>query len=356
MRFETPAWFFASAAVVLGGVAIGVLRQSGMMPRPAILFANLAPLKKQGATWRTRLRRLPGALRMAALILLIVALARPQIGRSDSVVTSEGIDIVLAVDTSGSMAAEDFGESRTRLDHVVDVIHEFIERRPADRIGLVAFGRNAYTRCPLTLDHDLLDRFLERVLREWERAVDSSNRKQAKGRDDFSPREANLTGTAIGDGIVMSVSRLEESDAKSRVVVLLSDGTSNAGDTQPQAAADLASQLDVKVYAIGAGTNSVAPVARYDRLGRPVKVASRSSFDEKALQDIADTTGARYFHASSRERLGEIYEEIDRLERVELKSRDFREWDERFMPWALAALGVFMLELLLSATILRSLP
>lgn len=356
MRFESPLWFFALAAVALGGVAIVVLRQSGLMARPAILFANLAPLRRQSPTLRTRLRHLPALLRVVALGLLVTALARPQLGRSDSVVTSEGIDIVLAVDTSGSMAAEDFGEGRTRLDHVVEVMREFIVKRPADRIGIVAFGRNAYTRCPLTLDQELLDRFLNRVLSEWERAVDSANRKTAKGDDRLTPREANLNGTAIGDGIVMSVSRLEESDAKSRVVVLLSDGKSNAGDTLPGPAAELAGQLGVKVYTIGAGANRRAPIAGYDRLGRPVKRAMRSEFDEATLKNIAETTGARYFHADSRERLDEIYGEIDRFERVELKSKDFREWDEKFMPWALAALGVLLLEALLAATVLRTLP
>lgn len=357
MRFESPIWFFAFAAVALGVVALTVLRQSGMLARPALLFANIAPLRRQAPTWRTRLRRLPGVLRIAALSLLILALARPQLGRSDSVITSEGIDIVLAVDTSRSMLAEDFGDGRTRLDHVVDVMGDFVEKRTNDRIGIVSFGKNAYTRCPMTLDHGLLERFLTRVLIEWERAVDGCNRKEATQRNPrFTPQEEDVLGTAVGDGLVMAVSRLEESDAKSKVVILLSDGASNSGVTLPGPAAELAAQLGVKVYTIGAGSNRLVPVAFYNRAGQKVKTSTRFEMDEETLRDIADKTGGRYFHASDRDGLERDYEEIDRLERVELKSKDFREWDERFAPWALAALAVLVLELLLAATVLRTLP
>ena len=237
-------------------------------------------------------------------------------------------------------------------------MREFAKKRPSDRIGIVSFGRNAYTRCPMTLDHALLEKFLEGVLRDWERAADSLSRKRAtKGQSvETTPQEDDLQGTALGDGLVMAVSRLDESDAKSKIVILLSDGSSNSGETQPGPAGELASQLDVKVYTVGAGSNRPAPVATYNRLGQPVKRAMRFELDETTLREIAETTEGKYFHAQNRERLEEVYDEIDRLERVELKSKDFREWDEKFMPWALAALAVFLLETLLAATVLRTLP
>ncbi len=357
MRFENP-WFFAALAlIVLGLVARSLMTQAGFFQRPALLFSNVAAFLGQPATWRLRAGRLPGLLRLLACICIVVGLARPQVGRKETLVRSEGIDIVLATDTSGSMMAEDFGGSRTRLEHVAEVAREFIEKRIDDRLGIVTFGQYAYTRCPMTLDVELVSSFMERTMKDWLRALDSYQRKTAGLIDEpLTPRERDLEGTAIGDGLLTAVARLEESKAKSKVVILLSDGAQTAGEASPEDAAQLAKRFGVKVYTVGAGSNRPSAVTVYDRLGNKRKDLQRFEIDEKTLQRIAEITGGRYFHAGDRDGLEKVYDEIDRLEKTEITSRDFREWDERFQIFVWAALALLALEALLGATALRRLP
>ena len=357
MRFESPLWFLAAAVIALGILARFLFIQSGMWARPAVLFANLPPLLRRGTTWRVWARRGLGVVHVLALAALVTALARPQEGRRDSVVTNRGIDIMLVVDTSGSMAAEDFGEERTRLDHVIDVMRDFAKSRPGDRVGLVSFGAYAYTRCPMTLDHALLDSFFGQVLRDWNRAYESSARKSARTRyPNLTPQEEDLQHTAIGDAVVTGTARLEESSSKSRVMVLLTDGVNNYGDTDPLDASELAKELGIKLYCVGAGSNQLVRRTVIDAFGDKRKVVERVRLDEATLTKMAERTGGRYFPARSRRELESVYDEIDRLEKTDIKTRDFREWDERFQPLVLIALGLLLLEAILAATVLRSIP
>ncbi|MEZ6195563.1 MAG: VWA domain-containing protein [Planctomycetota bacterium] len=359
-RFAEPGWFFALAGLALLGLVAAVFARAGHFVRPRLLFSRLEAARRVGRSWRLVLARGLWIPRVLALVAIITALARPQLGRGETFVSSEGIDIMLLIDTSASMAAEDFGRRETRLDHVTDVIRGFVERRPADRVGVVSFGAAAYTRCPLTLDHALVDEVLDFTRDAWRRAYLSFSRKGATSRGqaptDLTPEEEDLQGTAIGDGLVAAVSRLENSEAKSKVVVLLSDGENTAGEVAPRDAAELAREFGVRVYTVGAGSDDRAPVLTFDRFGREVRRLVSFRLDEKTLTDVAEATGGRYFHAGSRDRLEEVYAEIDRLERAEITSRDFREWDERFPPLVWCALGLLLLELLLRCTVARRLP
>ena len=360
MRFEQPLWLLAIALIAAGLGVVAIFRQTDRWPRPALLFANIRAVMGRKKSWRLLLSDWQWLLPVLALILLVLALAKPQQGRSDSIVTSEGIDIMMVVDTSSSMAGEDFGGDMTRLDHVTEVMREFATARPADRIGLVSFGMAAYTRCPLTLDHALLDGFFEYVQKSWHEAYESLRRKQARqGRaneSNLTPNELDLMGTAIGEALVTAVGRLEKSDAKSKVIVLLTDGENTAGDTKPLDGAAIAKEFGIKVYTVGAGSDGAAPVTVFDRLGRKRKQYMRANLDEATLQAIADETGGIFFHANTREKLEAVYDEIDRLERAEIKTKDYREWDELFAPFAFASLLLFALDRLLAATWLRRLP
>jgi Ca-activated chloride channel homolog len=357
--FAEPVWFFALAGLALAGLVALVYARGGYFARPRLLFSRLQAARRREGGWRLRLARSLWVLRGLALVALIVGLARPQLGRVDSVVRTEGIDIMLLVDTSASMAAEDFGRARTRIDHVTEVVRDFVEQRPADRVGVISFGAAAYTRCPLTLDHALIDEVLAFTRDSWREAYLSFARKRARARRQkpvFSPEEEDLQGTAIGDGLVAAVGRLEDSPAKSRIVVLLSDGENTAGEVSPVDAAALAKEFGVKVYTVGAGSNEATPVLTVDAMGREARQVARFRLDEDTLRKVAAETGGRYFHARSRQQLEAVYAEIDELERSEIEAKDFREWDERFLPLALVALALIALEFLLRSTVARRLP
>jgi Ca-activated chloride channel family protein len=280
--------------------------------------------------------RLRGALRLGALGLLILALARPQQGLGTADVEASGIDIVLAIDVSGSMAALDFqseGKPGSRLDAVKKVVEDFVAGRPNDRLGLVAFAGRPYLVSPLTLDHDWLVRGLERL-------------------------RIGLVedGTAIGSGIASSVNRLRDRRAKSRVVILLTDGVNNSGKVSPLTAADAARALGVRVYTIGAGTRGEAPMPIVDRFGRQRIVMTPVDVDEETLQKVAETTGAKFFRATDTDSLRRIYEEIDQLEKTTETMKHFEEYRELF-PWAiLGALSLLCLEALRAASTRRGLP
>jgi Ca-activated chloride channel family protein len=271
-------------------------------------------------------------VRGLVLVLLVVALARPQAGESIESVSTEGVDIVVSIDVSGSMRAEDFPPNR--LDAARRTVIDFVRGRPHDRIGLVAFSALATTRCPLTQDHEMLRQFVEGL--------------------DFSPPEVD--GTAIGLGLATAVNRLRQSSAKSKVVVLATDGVNNRGQIGPRAAADAARALGVKVYSIGVGSQGEAwvtvdlgPQGRR-RVRQPVEI------DEDLLREIADTTGGRYFRATDADALREVFETIDGLERTAVESRVRVLYTELF-GWALTpALGLLLAERLLGATRLRRLP
>jgi Ca-activated chloride channel family protein len=275
-------------------------------------------------------------LRLLGIACLVLALARPQRVEATSEVEASGIDIMLAVDVSGSMEALDFklgGEPANRLDVAKTVIDNFIEGRPDDRIGLVAFAGRPYLVSPLTLDHDWLRQNLERT-------------------------RIGLVedGTAIGTALATSVNRLRGEDAKSRIVVLLTDGINNAGKVAPETAAEAARALGVRVYTIAAGTQGEAPMPVTDASGRRRIVTARVDVDEETLKRVADETGGKFFRATDTDSLARIYEEIDRLEKTTIKATQYEKHEDLF-AWALVpGIGLLLLEGLLGNTRLRRLP
>ena len=289
---------------------------------PALLFSQTSSLTAMVSGRRARLGRLQGILRASALGLLILALARPQYGNTTTEVQASGIDIILAVDVSGSMEAMDFtlqGQAANRLEVVKSVVSQFIEARPNDRIGLLAFGGRPYLVSPLTLDHDWLHKRLQAL--------------------SIGMVE---DGTAIGSAIGSSTSRLQNKDAKSRLVILLTDGVNNAGTVPPLIAAEAAETLGVKIYTIGAGTRGEAPVPVRDAFGRKRLIQVKVDIDEKTLTRVAEMTGAQYFRATDTGSLEKIYKAIDAMETTTHILKKFENRRELFRYCILAAL-VFLL-------------
>jgi Ca-activated chloride channel family protein len=304
--------------------------------RTSVRFPTIASLKAISAAGAGRRRLVLVLLRSLALVLVIVALARPQAGTATAKVYREGVDVVLAVDVSGSMLAEDFtlgNERASRLAAVKAVVEEFVAARPQDRIGLVLFGARAYTQSPLTLDHGWLRQNLARA-------------------------EVGMIedGTAVGSGIATAVNRLRASTAKSKFVVLLTDGQQNAGTLTPESAADAAAALGIKVYTVGAGTRGMAPFPATDFFGNKVYRPVSVDIDEDALKKVAEITHARYFRATDTESLREIYAEIDRAEKTEFEAPEYTEYREAYAWLLWPALLLLCLELGLAETVLRKLP
>lgn len=284
------------------------------------------------ASWR---RHLPLVFRLAAVSLLIIALARPQAGHKQTEVLSEGVDILLTIDTSGSMRAIDFmlaNRQVTRLDAVKAVVSDFIQKRPGDRLGMVVFGEEAFTQAPLTLDHDLLQTLLK----------------------DLTIGMAG-DATAIGSAIGVSVNRLKDLKAKSKVVVLLTDGQNTAGDLAPDQAAEAAATFGVKIYTIGVGSEGPAPFL-VDTIFGQRTVYQQADLDEPTLRKIADVTHARYFRAKDTTELLQIYGEIDRLEKSEAKVKEYMEYEERFHWFLIPGLLLLAAEIFLTRTWLRKIP
>lgn len=276
------------------------------------------------------------ALRLGALAVLVVALARPQLVQGTTEVEASGIDIILAVDASSSMEAMDFkmnGKPFNRIDVVKSVVAKFVEARPNDRIGLVAFAGRPYMMSPLTLDHHWLRRRLEDL--------------QVGTVED---------GTAIGSAIASGVNRLRDQDAKSKVVVLLTDGMNNAGKIAPKTAAEAAETLGIKVYTIGAGSRGEAPIPVTDQVGNRRLVMAEVDIDEASLKEVARKTGAKYFRATDTRSLEKIYEEINKLETTTRKVKKFERYTELFVWPAVLALLLLGTEILLSQTKYRRLP
>jgi Ca-activated chloride channel homolog len=277
------------------------------------------------------------AFRGVALLLLVLALARPQLGKAESQYTGQGIDIVLAVDISGSMLSEDFtlpsGERANRLEVLKSVVKDFVDRRGGDRIGLVLFAARPYTQCPLTLDHGWL---LQNLARARIGMIED--------------------GTAIGSALATAANRLEHSDAKSKVIILLTDGQSNAGKVSPTTAADAVKALGIKVYTIGAGTRGLAPFPSRDLFGNKVYQPVKVDIDEDTLKQIAQKTGGRYFRATDTASLQKIYADIDQLERTTFTAPRYLDYYELY-PWlAVPALLLIGIEVGLAQTLLRKLP
>jgi len=312
----------------------------------AVRYSSIADLTALSPSLATRLRWLLPLLRTLALVLCILALARPQRGIEAIKVSSEGIAILMVVDISGSMAALDLqvdGRQSSRLDAVKQTFRTFVQGgshknltgREGDLIGMVTFARYPDSVCPLTLDHNTLLSLLEQI-----EIV-------------TSPDE---DGTAIGEALALGVERLKDSTAKSRVLLLLTDGVNNAGDTEPRQAAQIAKALGIKVYTIGAGTRGVAMVPVRSPSGQTVLQRMRVDIDEPMLTDIATLTGGQYFRATDGAALQAIYPEIDRLEKTTNVTEHYQQYAELFPLLLLPGLGCLVLELVLVNTRFRKIP
>ena len=267
-------------------------------------------------------------LRSLALAALIIALARPQSSLSWQNSTTEGIDIVIASDISGSMLAEDFEPNRMEAGKNIAI--DFIKNRPNDRIGLVIFSGESFTQCPLTIDHEVLINLFKDIKNGM---IDD--------------------GTAIGMGLATAVNRLKESDAKSKVIILLTDGSNNTGSIPPITAAEIAKQFGIRVYTVGIGTNGSAPYPFKDQFGNIHYQNMPVQIDEATLTKISAITGGKYFRAHNNQELKGIYQQIDKLEKVKIAVTQFHKRTERFLPFAIAAILLLSLEFILSNTIFK---
>lgn len=294
-------------------------------------YSSVATLRDRPPTMASRLHWLPAFLRLGAFVLCVLALARPQIRDQRTQVFAEGVDIIMVLDTSTSMRAQDFRPNR--FEAAREVGAEFIRGRTSDRIGLVVFAAKAYTQAPLTLDYQ----FLQTMLEEVEVGVIED-------------------GTAIGTALAMSVNRLKETDAKGKVVILLTDGQNNRGEIDPVTAAEVAQALGVRVYAIGVGARGEAPVViDHPLVGRQRRMMP-VEIDEDMLRSVASLTGGKYFRATNTDALREVYREIGELEKTKIEELSYTRFDEKYARFLLPAFLLLCLDVLLSSTKFRKLP
>jgi Ca-activated chloride channel family protein len=289
---------------------------------PSLQLPTAEALVKAPRSWRQKLQWLPLSLLMLAFALFVVAFARPQSGFRQQQVDVEGVDIVLALDVSGSMKAMDFRPNR--LESCKKVAEEFIKKRPTDRIGLVVYAGEAYTQCPITTDHETLLGLVEKV--KFNQVDD---------------------GTAIGDGLGTAINRLRESEAKSKIIILLTDGVNNTGSLDPHSVADMAETFGIKVYTIGCGSNGEVPFpSPYGT------VSMKSEIDESLLKLIANTTGGKYFRATNGDKLQQVYAEIDKMEKTLIHETVFEHKADEFLPFVVIGLFFFLLFILFNEVIL----
>ena len=302
---------------------------------PTMRMSDTFPYRFAPKSWKVRLLHLPMLLRMLAFVMLVCSLARPQTRNSWGEKTVEGIDIMLSMDVSTSMLAEDLKPNR--LEAAKDVAAEFISGRPDDNIGLNIFAGEAFTQCPMTTDHQSLINLLLNV------------------RTDIAAKGLIEDGTAIGMGLANAVSRLQDSKAKSKVVILLTDGSNNRGDISPMTAAAIAKSFGIRVYTIAVGTNKVA---RYPMMvgGTVQYVNMTAEIDIKTLRDIAATTDGNFYRATNKEELKKIYQDIDKLEKTKFDVKNFSKRYEAYLPFAIVAGLALLLEILLRISVFRRIP
>jgi Ca-activated chloride channel family protein len=328
-QFQDP-WLFLLLLL------IPLLIYRTLKNRPATLhFSSLDSLKTLHRKSVEILAATPLILRCLAIALLVTALARPQEGRKSTEILSAGVDILLAIDTSGSMSAQDFEKNNQPVDRltvVKSVVSEFIDSREFDRMGMVVFGNEAFTQCPLTLDHDILHSLLNKL-------------------------EIGVAGnsTAIGSAIGISVKRLKDLESKSKVIILLTDGRNTAGSITPIRAAEIAQTYGIKIYTVGVGTKSRTPFQVPAPFGQQI-LGKDISIDEDSLKKIAEQTGGRYFRATDSDSLKQIYAQIDSLEKSEVKWIDHSEYRELFPFFLIPALLLVLIETVLTQTRLRRVP
>ena len=304
----------------------------GKSMKPAMKVSTIAPFGRNIKSFRNRILHLPFALRVLTLSMVIIVLARPQSSDSWEESDIEGIDIMLATDVSTSMLAMDLKPNR--IEAAKEVAAQFVSSRKNDNIGLTIFAGESFTQCPLTIDHAVMLNMLNAV------------------KCDIALNGIIEDGTAIGMGIANGVSRLKDSKAKSKVIILLTDGSNNSGEISPEAAAEIAKEFGIRIYTIAVGTNSeTAPFPYGDQIVNvPVEI------DENTLRNIAEITNGKYYRATSKESLSEIYSEIDKLERTKLYARQFSAYNEEYQIFALIALLSLLFEIVLRNTVLRKIP
>jgi Ca-activated chloride channel family protein len=295
-----------------------------------VRLSDISAFKGKRKTFKETIHSIPVWLRLIATVLIIVALARPQSTSKGQNITSEGISIVLAIDLSSSMLAEDLKPNR--IEAAKKVAMDFIESRPTDLIGLVVFSGESFTQCPITSDHSVLKNLMSQI-------------KSGLLED----------GTAIGEGLATAVLRLKDSKAKSKVIILLTDGVSNAGSIAPVTAGEIAKTFGIRVYTIGVGRNGTAPYPIKTPFGTqyqnmPVQI------DEPVMREISDKTDGKYFRATDNKSLKQIYAEIDKMEKTKIEVTEFKRHSEEYLPWVIAAGLCLLVEVLLRYTYLKSLP
>lgn len=326
--FEHPLYFILLVIPFLM-IAWYILRQRRQ--EAVLQVSTIQNIRTNPITARKVLRHVLFAGRVLAISFLITVLAGPHVKNSWKKITTEGIDIVLAIDISSSMLSRDFQPDRLEASKAVAM--DFITDRPNDRIGLVVFSGESFTQCPLTLDHKVLLNLVQQV-------------KSGVIKD----------GTAIGQGLANAVNRLKESKSPSKIVILLTDGVNNRGVIAPVSAARIAEEFGIRVYTIGVGSKGKAPSPAYDQFGRKTYVMTDVKIDEKVLQDIAGMTGGKYFRATDNQKLKEIYDEINQLEKMKMEEKEINEKESMYFWFAFVALLFVALELLLKYTILKSVP
>jgi Ca-activated chloride channel family protein len=298
----------------------------------SLQFSNVSGLRDVIPAGLTKYYGILYVLRVVVILLLIFALARPQSSKGDESITTEGIDIILTLDVSGSMEAEDF--TPNRLEAAKKVAADFIRGRKNDRIGLVVFAGHSVTQAPLTLDYEVLLTLLEKV----------------------QIRMLQEDGTAIGMALANSVNRLRSSQAKSKVIVLLTDGVNNKGEIDPLTGANLAKALQIKIYTIGAGTKGIARIPVNDPVFGKQYMQIEAELDEDMLQKVANLTGGKYFRATDEKSLASIYKEIDQLEKSKIDVKQYKDYIELFPYFVYVVLGLLGVEILLSNTRFRKVP
>ena len=338
IQFANKEWLLLLLLIIPYILWFVMLRKKS---EPTIRMADTQPFQAAPKSWRQRLLPLLPVLRVIAFTLLVLALARPQTHNSEKKEYVEGIDIMLVMDVSTSMLSEDLRddskEVRNRLDAAKYVAAEFINSRPDDNIGLTIFAGESFTRCPMTIDHASLLSLLNDV------------------RTDIAAKGLIEDGTAIGMGLTTAVSRLKDSNAKSRVVILLTDGSNNRGDISPLDAAEIARLYNVRVYTIGVGSNGTAPYpmpvgGRIQYVNLPVEI------DTETLQAIAQKTNGDFYRATNAEELSQIYREIDKLEKSKLEVKSFKRKYEAYQQFIFVAAIALLLEILLRLTVFRRIP
>lgn len=329
MEFASPKilWFLLLLAPLVAYYIYRTRQGSA-----AVTVSTTSTVKRAPKSWRYYLRHIPFILRCAALALIVIAMARPQSAEHNSKTNSEGIDIVLAVDASTSMLAKDFVPDR--LSVAKEVGAEFIADRTGDRIGIVVFAGESFTQSPLTTDQSSLQTMIGRI------------------------RSGVIEdGTAIGNGLATSINRLRESDAKSKVIILLTDGVNNRGEISPLTAAQIAKEMGIKVYTIGVGKQGTAPYPVFDERGREVDVVNmKVEIDENTLRQIAELTGGEYFRATNKQTLEAIYDNINTLEKSLVEVENFTIHHEEYLVFVLWALTALFLEFIIDRIVLKRIP